>query len=81
MRLLARRCRALIVLLAFSIGFGALMFVFALTAQDGLHQIALPGALAIVPVARLFLTRPGDIAASPRRRRSCRHSARRVDNV
>ncbi len=50
-------------LAAFSIGFGAFMFAFALTAQDGLHQIALHGALAIVPMALLFLTRP---VASPK---------------
>jgi hypothetical protein len=50
-------------LLAFSIGFGAFMFAFALTAQDGLHQNALHGALAIVSMALLFLTRP---VASPK---------------
>jgi MFS family permease len=47
--------RGLIMLLAFSIGFGAFMFVFALTVQDGLHADALHGGLAIVPMALLFL--------------------------
>jgi hypothetical protein len=41
-------------LLAFSIGFGAFMFVFALTIQNGLHADALHGGLAIVPMAVLF---------------------------
>ncbi|MFI6832577.1 hypothetical protein ACIBG5_36080 [Kribbella sp. NPDC050241] len=39
---------------AFSIGFGAFMFVFALTIQDGLHADALHGGLAILPMAVLF---------------------------
>ncbi|WP_433186285.1 MFS transporter [Actinoallomurus sp. CA-150999] len=46
--------RGLIMVLAFSIGFGAFMFVFALTVQDGLHADALHGGLAIVPMALLF---------------------------
>jgi MFS family permease len=47
--------RGLVMLLAFSIGFGSFMFVFALTVQDGLHDDALRGGLAIVPMAVLFL--------------------------
>ena len=43
--------------LAFSIGFGAFMFVFALTVQDGLHADALHGGLAILPMALLFFAR------------------------
>ncbi|MEJ1109529.1 MULTISPECIES: MFS transporter [unclassified Kribbella] len=46
--------RGLVMLFAFSIGFGAFMFVFALTVQDGLHQDALHGGLAILPMALLF---------------------------
>jgi MFS family permease len=41
--------------LAFSVGFGAFLFVFALTVQDGLHADALVGGLAVVPMAALFL--------------------------
>ena len=40
---------------AFSIGFGAFMFVFALTVQNGLHADALHSGLAILPMALLFL--------------------------
>ncbi len=47
--------RGLIMVLIFSMGFGAFMFVFALTVQDGLHDDALHGGLAIVPMAVLFL--------------------------
>ena len=47
--------RGLIMVLAFSMGFGSFMFVFALTVQDGLHNDALRGGLAIVPMAVLFL--------------------------
>jgi MFS family permease len=47
--------RGLILVLIFSMGFGAFMFVFALTVQDGLHNDALHGGLAIVPMAVLFL--------------------------
>src|SRR6185437_7334655 len=47
--------RGLVMVLMFSIGFGAFMFVFALTVQDGLHNDALHGGLAIVPMAVLFL--------------------------
>ena len=53
--------RGLVMVLAFSIGFGAFMFVFALTVQDGLHNDALHGGLAIVPMALLFLA--GSLAA------------------
>ena len=48
--------RGLAMVLAFSVGFGAFMFVFALTVQDGLHADALHGGLAILPMALLFLT-------------------------
>ncbi|MGP4007566.1 MFS transporter [Streptomyces sp. 4N124] len=47
--------RGLLMVLAFSIGFGAFMFVFALTMQDGLHTDALHSGLAILPMAVLFL--------------------------
>lgn len=46
--------RGLAMVLAFSIGFGAFMFVFALTVQNGLHEDALHGGLAILPMALLF---------------------------
>ncbi|WP_327633992.1 MFS transporter [Kribbella sp. NBC_00482] len=46
--------RGLVMVFAFSIGFGAFMFVFALTVQDGLHRDALQGGLAILPMALLF---------------------------
>jgi len=47
--------RGLLMVLIFSMGFGEFMFVFALTVQDGLHNDALHGGLAIVPMAVLFL--------------------------
>jgi MFS family permease len=47
--------RGLAMILPFSVGFGAFMFVFALTTQDGLHYDALRGGLAILPMAVLFL--------------------------
>jgi EmrB/QacA subfamily drug resistance transporter len=47
--------RGLVMVLIFSMGFGAFMFVFALTVQDGLHNDALRGGLSIVPMAALFL--------------------------
>jgi len=53
--------RGLVMVLIFSIGFGAFMFVFALTIQDGLHNDALRGGLSIVPMAVLFLA--GSLAA------------------
>jgi EmrB/QacA subfamily drug resistance transporter len=46
--------RGLAMVFAFSIGFGAFMFVFALTVQNGLHVDALHGGLAILPMALLF---------------------------
>ncbi|MEV1077416.1 MFS transporter [Streptomyces sp. NPDC050211] len=46
--------RGLVMVFAFSVGFGAFMFVFALTVQDGLHADALHGGLAILPMALLF---------------------------
>jgi EmrB/QacA subfamily drug resistance transporter len=46
--------RGLVMVLVFSIGFGAFMFVFALTVQNGLHEDALHGGLAILPMAILF---------------------------
>jgi hypothetical protein len=46
--------RGLVMVLIFSMGFGSFMFVFALTIQDGLHNDALRGGLAIVPMALLF---------------------------
>jgi len=47
--------RGLAMVLIFSLGFGAFMFVFALTVQNGLHEDALHGGLAITPMALLFL--------------------------
>ena len=47
--------RGLVMVLFFSIGFGAFMFVFALTMQNGLHADALRSGLAILPMALLFL--------------------------
>lgn len=47
--------RGLAMILPYSIGFGAFMFVFALTVQDGLHADALTGGVAILPMAVLFL--------------------------
>lgn len=46
--------RGLVMVFAFSIGFGAFMFCFALTVQDGLHEDALHGGLAILPMASMF---------------------------
>jgi MFS family permease len=48
--------RGLTMVFAFSVGFGAFMFVFALTVQDGLHADALHSGLAMLPMALLFLT-------------------------
>jgi MFS family permease len=53
--------RGLAMVFAFSVGFGAFMFVFALTVQNGLHADALHGGLAILPMAVLFLL--GSLAA------------------
>jgi hypothetical protein len=46
--------KGLSMILPFSIGFGAFMFVFALTVQGGLHADALHSGLAILPMAILF---------------------------
>jgi len=46
--------RGLAMILPFSLGFGAFMFVFALTTQNGLHYDALRGGLAIIPMAAMF---------------------------
>ncbi|MCU1658859.1 MAG: transport protein [Pseudonocardiales bacterium] len=47
--------RGLALGLPFFIGFGAFMFVFALTVQNGLHADALRSGLAITPMAVMFL--------------------------
>lgn len=47
--------RGLAIVLPFAGGFGAFMFVFALTIQQGLGEDALHSALAILPMAVLFL--------------------------
>ena len=47
--------KGLSMILAFSIGFGAFMFVFALMVQRGLHADPLHSGLAILPMALLFL--------------------------
>jgi MFS family permease len=47
--------RGLALGLPFFLGFGAFMFVFALTVQDGLHADALRSGLAITPLAVAFL--------------------------
>ncbi len=46
--------RGLTLGLPFFLGFGAFMFVFALTVQDGLHADALRSGLAITPMAVMF---------------------------
>jgi MFS family permease len=46
--------RGLLLHLLFMLGYGALMFVFALTVQDGLHARPLQSGLAIVPMAVAF---------------------------
>jgi EmrB/QacA subfamily drug resistance transporter len=46
--------RGLVMVLIFSMGFGSYMFAFALTVQDGLHNDALRGGLAVVPQAVFF---------------------------
>jgi len=46
--------RGLVMMFSFSLGFGAFMFVFALTVQEGLHEDALHGGLAILPMALAF---------------------------
>jgi MFS family permease len=47
--------RGLALSLPFFLGFGAFMFVFALTVQGGLHADALHSGLAIAPLAVAFL--------------------------
>jgi MFS family permease len=47
--------RGLALALPFFLGFGAFMFVFALTVQGGLHADALHSGLAIAPLAVTFL--------------------------
>ena len=46
--------RGLLLQLLFMLAYGALMFVFALTVQDGLHADPLQSGLAIVPMAVTF---------------------------
>jgi MFS family permease len=53
--------RGLAMILPFSFGFGAFMFIFALTVQTGLHADPLVGGLSILPMAALFLV--GSIAS------------------
>lgn len=53
--------RGLAMVLPFSIGFGSFMFAFALTVQEGLHEDALHGGLAVLPMASVFFL--GSLAA------------------
>jgi MFS family permease len=53
--------RGLILAIPFFMGFGAFMFVFALTVQDGLHENALRSGVAITPMAVAFFA--GSLAA------------------
>jgi MFS family permease len=46
--------RGLAMFTPFSLGFGAFMFVIALTVQDGLHAGAFEGGLVILPMAVMF---------------------------
>jgi MFS family permease len=46
--------RGLAMAVPFFMGFGAYMFVFALTVQDGLHESALQSGVAITPMAVAF---------------------------
>jgi MFS family permease len=46
--------RGLVLQFLFMLSYGAFMFVFALTVQDGLHASPLRGGLAIVPMAVAF---------------------------
>src|SRR6266496_254185 len=46
--------RGLSIAMTFFMGFGAFMFVFALTVQNGLHESALQSGLAISPMAVAF---------------------------
>ena len=47
--------RGLSIVLPFAAGFGAFMFIFALTLQQGLHADALRSGVAILPMAVMFL--------------------------
>jgi MFS family permease len=47
--------RGLVLSFPFFLGFGAFMFVFALTVQNGLHHDALHSGFAIAPFALAFL--------------------------
>jgi len=47
--------RGLAIVLPFAAGFGAFMFIFALTLQQGLHADALRSGVAILPMAVMFL--------------------------
>jgi len=47
--------RGLAMITPYSIGFGAFMFVFALTVQNGLHAGPFESGLAILPMAVMFL--------------------------
>jgi MFS family permease len=53
--------RGLTLAIPFFMGFGAFMFVFALTVQDGLHENALRSGIAITPMAVAFFA--GSLAA------------------
>ena len=53
--------RGLVLAIPFFMGFGAFMFVFALTVQDGLHENALRSGIAITPMAVAFFA--GSLAA------------------
>ena len=53
--------RGLSIAVPFFMGFGAFMFVFALTVQDGLHENAMQSGLAITPMAVAFFL--GSVAA------------------
>jgi MFS family permease len=52
-RMVAMR-RGLALAVPFFVGFGAYMFVFALTVQDGLHRTPLQSGLSITPMAVAF---------------------------
>jgi MFS family permease len=53
--------RGLVLAIPFFMGFGAFMFVFALTVQDGWHENALRSGIAITPMAVAFFA--GSLAA------------------
>jgi MFS family permease len=53
--------RGLTLAIPFFMGFGAFMFVFALTVQNGLHENALRSGIAITPMAVAFFA--GSLAA------------------